>query len=412
MTAPLDARRPRPNAVDALRSPMRMAGALTLALAWAFVPATTAFSAPASLTDVQEAYKAGRTADAFKKLDALIASRPADANLRFQKGVMLVDQKRSNEAIALFQKMVQDFPFLPEPLNNLAVLYVERGELEKARATLESAIRSKPNYGTAFQNLGDLYTRMASKAYARALQIDDADSTPKLVLIRNLYETAEPHPNELWVTPGPGGSLPPVTVATRPPATNSATASLPAVSAAGTARVSSTPLRQAASTPTLASTGRPASSTANTMLAASASYVAVEGVARASDSKPPVKAPVTPLTSGEAGEVAVVTAAVHAWALAWSRKDLNDYFNAYIPGYKAGDASSAAWQAARRLRILGKSNIKVDVSNIKVEIDGTVARASFRQSYNGGTLAVTSRKTLEFHKINGRWLIQRELSGG
>ena len=142
-----------------------------------------AVAAAEGLGEVQELLKAGRAAEALRTLDTLIAQRPGDAQLRFQKGVILVDQKRSNEAIQVFQRLNQDFPALPEPFNNLAVLYVEQGQLDKARGALESAIRSRPNYGTAFQNLGDVYTRMASRAYARALQVEDPDAAPKLALI-------------------------------------------------------------------------------------------------------------------------------------------------------------------------------------------------------------------------------------
>ena len=67
--------------------------------------------------EVQELMKAGRTADALRALEPLIAQHPTDPQLRFQKGVLLVDQKRSAEAITVFQRLGQDFPALPEPFN-------------------------------------------------------------------------------------------------------------------------------------------------------------------------------------------------------------------------------------------------------------------------------------------------------
>ena len=201
---------------------MQACAALLLTLA---VGVTRA--APADpLAEVQDMLKAGRSAEALRTLDTLIAQRPGDAQLRFQKGVILVDQKRGAEAIGVFQRLGQDFPALPEPYNNLAVLYVEQGQLDKARSALESAIRSRPNYGTAFQNLGDVYTRMASRAYARALQIEDPEAAPKLALIRDLYEMPAPAPTPVAVltTPAPASAATAVVVASAPAAAASAAA--------------------------------------------------------------------------------------------------------------------------------------------------------------------------------------------
>jgi len=61
---------------------------------------------------------------------------------------------------------------MPEPYNNLAVLYAAEGQERKAAEALEQAIRTNPSYTTAHENLGDLYARMASEAYAKALQLD------------------------------------------------------------------------------------------------------------------------------------------------------------------------------------------------------------------------------------------------
>jgi len=119
--------------------------------------------------------------------------------------------------------------------------------------------------------------------------------------------------------------------------------------------------------------------------------------------KPAVKGP---------SDDAEVAAAVRAWAAAWSRRDVPGYFAAYQPGFKGSDASSEAWQAARKVRIVGKAAIKVEVSALKIDVDNGVAKASFRQSYSAGALDVNSRKTLELVKTNGRWLIRRESVGG
>ena len=137
-------------------------------------------------------------------------------------------------------------------------------------------------------------------------------------------------------------------------------------------------------------------------------------------SAPPARAPVgvepQPPTASASqrqatDEAREVNAAVRAWAAAWARKDVDSYLEAYVAEYKANDRSPAAWQHARRQRILGKNRITVELSGLTVEVAGERAKASFRQDYSGDSLTVSSQKTLELVKRSGRWLIRRETVG-
>ena len=58
--------------------------------------------------------------------------------------------------------MLGDYPELPEPHNNLAVLYAQKGDYELARDELEAAIGAAPDYAIAYENLGDIYARLAA----------------------------------------------------------------------------------------------------------------------------------------------------------------------------------------------------------------------------------------------------------
>ena len=147
------------------------------------------------LADVQRLYYAGQAPAAMQRADQFLAINPRDAQMRFLKGVMLTDAKRSMEAIALFQKLSDDFPDLAEPYNNLAALYAAQGDYAKARATLEQALRMNPNYATAHENLGDVYAALAALSYARAEKLDPANVTvpTKLALVRDLYKRATPN---------------------------------------------------------------------------------------------------------------------------------------------------------------------------------------------------------------------------
>ena len=51
---------------------------------------------------------------------------------------------KTNDAIMTFQSLTEDYPELPEPYNNLAVLYSSKGQFEKARVALELAIPDPP----------------------------------------------------------------------------------------------------------------------------------------------------------------------------------------------------------------------------------------------------------------------------
>jgi Flp pilus assembly protein TadD len=138
--------------------------------------------------EVARLLREGRLDEALQRADAALKANPRDAQTRFLRGVILSDQKKPADAQAVFESLAQDFPELPEPLNNLAVLYAADGRYELARTTLHRAIAAQPNYVTAYENLGDLYVAMAADNYQRASQLDAKNRTApaKLALARDL----------------------------------------------------------------------------------------------------------------------------------------------------------------------------------------------------------------------------------
>ena len=127
-------------------------------------------------------------ANAEAKLDALLLQRPREPQARFLKGVAETELGKTDAAIAVFRGLIEDYPELPEPYNNLAVLYAQRGEYESARLALETAIRTAPNWAVAHENLGDVYARLAATQYDRAAKLDRDNKTAplKLTLVRDL----------------------------------------------------------------------------------------------------------------------------------------------------------------------------------------------------------------------------------
>jgi tetratricopeptide (TPR) repeat protein len=309
-------------------------------------------------TDVSQLLRASKFAEALVKVDGHLAVKPADPQMRFLKGVIQRNLGKQSEAITTFTKLTEDYPELPEPYNNLAVLYAGQGEYDKARVALEMAIRTNPSYATAHENIGDVYARLASQAYNKALQLDNANPAvpPKLALIREVFK-----PNLANARPTASAPSAPVT----PP---------PAAS------------KPVAGTPTpVASAVKPAP---------------------AAPAVKPAPAPV------EGNEVKAAEATVIAWAKAWSAKDMGAYLGAYAPDFKPqGNQTRAAWEKDRRDRIVGKSSISVAVSDLTVSVNGNEAQAKFRQAYKANALAVSSRKTLSLKKVGTRWLITQESTG-
>ena len=122
----------------------------------------------------------------------------------------------------------------------------------------------------------------------------------------------------------------------------------------------------------------------------------------------PVPAPASDTKARSATEEAAVRKAVQAWATAWESKDMPGYIDAYAPGFKGSEANAGAWQAARRVRIVGKKSIDVKVSNLTLSLGANQAAATFTQSYAADQLRLVSRKTLHFEQRERRWVIVRE----
>jgi len=163
-----------------------------MALAAVLVAAPAAARAD-DVADVKQLLRAGQTAQAAAKLDASLALKPKDPELRFLKGVMLTESGHATQAIDVFVALIADYPELAEPYNNLAVLYAAQGRYDKARVALEAAIRGNPRYTTAYENLGDVYARLAAQAYSRAEQLDPAHAAalaPKLAQLQGLFKLA------------------------------------------------------------------------------------------------------------------------------------------------------------------------------------------------------------------------------
>ncbi len=331
--------------------------------------ALLATACPVFADDVEGASKmlrSGQHQQALERVNKVLAAKPRDARARFLKGLIFAEQGNAKDATEVFLALTKDFPDLPEPYNNLAVIYASQGQYDKARGALEQSIRTHPSYATAYENLGDVYAKLASQAYDKALQFDTANPAAKnkLALVRELV----------------GGSAP-----------------VKAVAVAVTPTVSPVPVTPAVPTTPIA----PA-----TPKEATKAPVVVAAVEPA---KPATEKPTAPKTGN-----AEILDTVNAWAKAWSAKDVDRYLAFYGKDFKTpGGEARANWENSRRQRISAPKSISVTVDAPKVSVgaDGQ-ASVTFRQGYRSDVVkAANTTKTLVLGRIDGRWLIQQERVG-
>jgi Flp pilus assembly protein TadD len=120
----------------------------------------------------------GDSKAALARADEVLKEQPRNLQARFMRAVILGDLGRREAASAEYEQLTQQYPELPEPYNNLAVLLAAEGHLTQAEGLLQRAIAAQPDYATAYENLGDLYLAHASDAYQHALRL--APNNPQL----------------------------------------------------------------------------------------------------------------------------------------------------------------------------------------------------------------------------------------
>jgi tetratricopeptide (TPR) repeat protein len=352
----------------------RTALALGAALLIAFIPAQAD-----EVSEINKMMRGGQLPAALAKVDVALSQRPKDAQLRFIKGMILSEQGKSADAINVFQKLTEDYPELPEPYNNLAVLHASAGNYDKARVALERAIRTNPAYATAHENLGDVYARLASQSYDKAMQLADSSQAPppksKLAMVRTL-------------TPKGGEAASPLATI--------AAAAAPAPVKSGVPAAAAVPAAPAVAQARPIPTSAPA--------AAPVPAPAVQLAKAVAKPEPAQK---------EDADGADVIKAVEHWAAAWSAQDMKGYLNAYGNNFQTPKGQNRkTWEADRTARIEGKGHIKVTVESPQITVKGNTATVKFRQKYVSDRLSTAGRKTLVLEKQGRNWLIKQEQSGG
>src|SRR5438105_3638777 len=113
-------------------------------VAFAFIVGAAAAARADDLQDAQQLFKSGHAQQALERVNRALAANPREPQARFLKGLIFTEQGKQQEALDIFAKLTQDYPNLPEPYNNLAVIYAGQGQYDKARAALVREPTPKP----------------------------------------------------------------------------------------------------------------------------------------------------------------------------------------------------------------------------------------------------------------------------
>jgi hypothetical protein len=319
---------------------------------------------------IMQLIEKGEKEKATQQIDQYLKTNPNDPQIIFIKGVVNAELGKYNEAIQAFTYLTEKHPNLPEPFNNLAVLYAELGDYDKAQKALESAIKTHPSYATAHVNLGDLYTKRATVAYNKALEIDktNVQAKTKLSLIKKLFNA-----NDIK------SPVTPISTPAQVAASNDINKK-PII-----ARVTTTNSEPPA----------PAS-TSNTL----------------PPKDFPQEAPAVKNNVANIGE-SEINNFITDWAEAWSSKNISGYLTKYSPNFKTSDGESFSdWQDSRKNRILSKDKITIEISEIKIiRKRDSFAQVTFKQKYTSDKLVQISSKTLILRKDGPTWSIEQEYSG-
>jgi tetratricopeptide (TPR) repeat protein len=332
----------------------------------------SAIAQPTSpLGEVRSLVQAGRLPEASQEIGRQLQRPDPEPGMQLLQCVVQAQQNQTDKAIACLIALVKQHPDMLEAYNNLGVLYASKNQQEEAKRWFSLALQRQPTLWTLHQNLQSLQADMARQAYARALQTELPlkEAAPKLTLlaatsIKNVPPTQVTNktPEASVVSKAPVGTKTPVTVVADTPSQSTA----PQVAAAQS---------------TLGS-----SISSDTGSAKTGKATALDDATRQQ-----------------------ILEAVQAWAQAWRSQNMSAYLAAYTPDYTPVEGSSrSAWEAERKARIAGRQFIRVKVSNFTFESTGSKVIARFTQTYESENIQSTSRKRLEFVRLEGLWKIARE----
>ena len=334
---------------------------------------------------IQGLISEGKLDQALTETKAILAKDPDNVQALFMKGLIHTRTNQLKDAEETFLLLSENNPDLPEPYNNLAVIYASQGEFEKAREALQRAINTHPSYATAHENIGDIYAKMASQAYNQALELDNSNvaAREKLSLI-----------NELFSVPASISPAPAV------------------IAEVIESKPSAPPLPKPAPQPAPEPAPAPPPQPEPEVIPPTVAVAEPEPAPVTTPAPAPEPKPVAEPRELQPHQInQIIINNVNNWAGAWSSKDVNGYLSFYATDYSPPELTRAAWVDQRKNRISAPRSIKVDVYDLQVILHGDEhVQATFLQKYTSDTYSDSVNKTLLFRRFNDRWLIVQEKS--
>lgn len=295
---------------------------------------------------IEQLLAQGKNTQALQVVQTALRQQPANQELQFYHALALEKSGDLTGAVVAYEKLLNANPNLPEAHNNLAGIYVQQGELGKAKSLLETGLRTHTTYATLFENLSAINVTMARDSYSKALQLN--------------LKPVQLHLKPLASLAGQDVATPQLAVASPAPQAPSAV---------------KTEIRQPVAVKTI-----PAKMA------------------------PQVKPAVTSVVPDK------VTTTLQAWAAAWSAQAVDMYLSFYHQDFIEPGMSRQQWENLRRQRLKAPRWIKVSLSNIKVleqTDDQTVV--SFQQHYQSNSYRDNGFKKVTLKNVpDGVQIIREE----
>jgi tetratricopeptide (TPR) repeat protein len=292
-------------------------------------------------------------AKAVQTGEQLLRNNPDQLSTRFLTAYANQMTGNTERAIKLYEDLIRDKPGLPEPRNNLAMIYLAQGDYDRASQMLVSAINTRISYAIAYANLSQVYKGIASEAYRRALsQTDEPDKyTHEIELTPITWLDGQDSSEQLQLA----------SVSANKPVVVEPQVEIEVVS-------------------------KPATTSAATK-----------------DNK------AAPTLVNDANQDTLLIEKVRVWAKAWSSKDFDKYTASYAPDYHSGFDTHSQWVRHRADRILRPGDIDVKVSNFAVKRRSDErASVDFTQEFDSPGYSDRVIKRLEFERDGSQWKIAAE----
>jgi len=335
-----------------------------------FILCPSSVFAQTSYADIQLLNKQGQYIEALKLTEDQLYRNKSDIKLQFMKGLILTRLDRYGDAEKVFVQLTKEYPELPEPFNNLAVVYAAQGKYSEAETALKSAINTHPTYATAHENLGDIYAKKASRAYNQALELDTSSKSAreKLSLVSELISA----PPEL--EPKPEKSVVAIVTPEQKTAPEFEQEKKREVKPEQKPEIITIPAKKEP---------KPVKTQEKPVLPKVKKVNVEEEIAQ---------------------NRKAVEWAVNQWANAWSAQDVDTYLENYAQEFTPPKRlNRAEWQKDRRIRLLRPSFIKVTISAMKINFHGKdYAEVKFIQRYQSDTYGDKVKKEILMRKVEDK----------